>query len=149
MSYRLVKGYFHLHYRSEFRFVGSRPDGDSMWFKPDTPALLANLGGRDVDYNGGGFAQLRFEAIDALELPFGGSHQKTPECVASRDRLLKLAGFTDVSFAPSSTGGIDMSVRTAHPRKGYVMTRNVDPYGRPSRLCLVETPPTPMAPTYI
>ena len=74
MSYKLAKGYFHLFYQSEFRFVGARPDGDSMWFKPDNPAHLANLAGRDVGYNGGGFAQLRFEGIDALELHYGGLH---------------------------------------------------------------------------
>lgn len=133
MGYELIKGYFHLFYRSEYRFVGARPDGDSMWFKPNNPAHLTNLSGRNVDYNGGGFAQLRFEGIDALELHYKGSHQKVPECVSARDRLLQLAGFKDVTYAPSSVTDIDTSVRTAspHPRKGYILSRNVDPYGRP------------------
>lgn len=133
MGYNLIKGYFHLFYQSEYRFVGARPDGDSMWFKPNSPAHLTNLGGRNVDYNGGGFAQLRFEGIDALELHYKGSHQKIPECVSARDRLLQLAGFKDVTYAPSRVSDIDTSVRTAspHPRKGYILSRNVDPYGRP------------------
>jgi endonuclease YncB( thermonuclease family) len=134
MSYKLIKGYFHLFYQSEYRFVGARPDGDSMWFKPNNPGHLTNLGGRDVDFNGGGFAQLRFEGIDALELHYKGSHQKVPECVSARDRLLQLAGFKDVTYAPSSVSDIDTSVRTIaspHPRKGYILSRNVDPYGRP------------------
>ena len=133
MGYQLIKGYFHLFYQSEYRFVGARPDGDSMWFKPDDPTHLMDLAGRSVDYNGGGFAQLRFEGIDALELHYKGSHQKVPECASARDRLLQLAGFTDVTYAPSSVSDIDTSVRTAspHPRKGYILSRNVDPYGRP------------------
>ncbi|MFQ5933431.1 MAG: hypothetical protein ACE5KI_02160, partial [Dehalococcoidia bacterium] len=133
MSYRLAKGEFHLHYRSEYRFVGSRPDGDSMWFKPNNPEHLANLAGRAVDYNGGGFAQLRFEGIDALELHYRGLHQRVPECVSARDRLLRLAGFREVTYAPSSSGDVDTSVRTAspHPRRGYILSRSVDPYGRP------------------
>ena len=104
-----------------------------MWFKPGKPAHLANLGGRSVNYNGGGFAQLRFEGIDALELHYKGSHQKVPECVSARDRFLRLAGFQDATYAPSNVSGIDTSVRTAsaHPRKGYILSRNVDPYGRP------------------
>ena len=65
MPYRVINGYFHLFYRSE-RFVGSRPDGDSCWFLPDDPDLLTGLGGRSVEFNGGGFAQLRFEGIDAV-----------------------------------------------------------------------------------
>ena len=94
---------------------------------------MANLVGRDVGYNGGGFAQLRFEGIDALELHYGGLHQRVPECVDARDRLLRLAGFKDVTYAPSRTVDIDTSVRTAspHPRKGYILSRSVDPYDRP------------------
>ena len=136
MSYTLSKGQFHLFYRSS-RHVGARPDGDSMWFKPSNQNHLANLGGRNVDYNKGGFAQLRFEGIDALELHYKGSHQKRPECVDARNRLLELAGFTNVTYAPS--GNIDTSVRTAspHPIQGYILSRNVDPWGRPVAIVFV------------
>ena len=131
MPYRLVKGHFHLFYRSR-RHVGSRPDGDSMWFKPSNQHHLIRLGDRRIDYNGGGFAQLRFEGIDALELHYKGSnHQMTAECVAARDQLLQLVGFTSVTYAPSDE--IDTAVRTAspHPIEGYILSRNVDPFGRP------------------
>lgn len=131
MPYRLIKGHFHLFYRSQ-RHVGSRPDGDSMWFKPTDQNHLINLGNRQVRYNGGGFTQLRFEGIDALELHYKGSnHQKVPECVTARDRLLRLVGFTSVTYAPSDE--IDTAVRTAspHPIEGYILSRNADPYGRP------------------
>lgn len=137
MGYSLIKGQFHLFYRSE-RHVGARPDGDSIWFKPNDRQQLRNLGGRSVDYNGGGFAQLRFEGIDALELHYKGSnHQKVPECAEARDRVLRLVGFTTVTYAP--TDNIDTSVRTAspHPIAGYILSRNVDPYGRPVAFAFV------------
>ena len=131
MPYTLIQGHFHLFYQSQ-RHVGSRPDGDSMWFKPDNPQQLIRLGDRQVDYNLGGCVQLRFEGIDALELHYkGANHQKASECVAARDRLLQLAGFTSVTYAPS--GDIDTSVRTAcpHPIEAHILTRSADLYGRP------------------
>lgn len=129
MPYQLVKGEFHLFYNNE-RHVGSRPDGDSMWFKPDNPAELANIGGRNVEYNKGGMVQLRFEGIDALELHYKGKHQHLELSKASRDFTLKDgAGFDEIEYAPETF----TSVRTAdpHPIRGYILTRNVDPYGRP------------------
>ena len=72
MAYRLIEGEVRLFYRST-RLVGSRPDGDSAWFKPNNPNLLLDVGQRDAELNKGGFAQLRFEGIDALELHFPGS----------------------------------------------------------------------------
>lgn len=131
MPYKLVKGHFCLYYRST-RHVGARPDGDSLWFKPDNPEHLHDIDGRSVDYNKGGFAQLRFEGIDALELHYRGSnHQIAPQCSDARDRLLNLAGFSNVTYAPSKK--IDTSIRTATPytMTGYILTRNADPYGRP------------------
>lgn len=43
MPYRLVKGEFHLFYKKQ-KLVGSQPDGDSVWFKPEDRALLGKLG---------------------------------------------------------------------------------------------------------
>src|SRR5512137_632886 len=98
MAYRLVKGKYSLFYRSP-RVVGSRPSGDSIWFEPDDPEQLLRLGGRQVRYGKGGYTMLRLEGIDALELGHAGSnHQKMPEGVAARDRLLHLVGFKDVTF---------------------------------------------------
>ncbi|MCZ6691296.1 MAG: hypothetical protein O7H41_17045 [Planctomycetota bacterium] len=128
MAYRLVKGEFHLFYKTT-RHVGSQPDGDSMWFKPNNPSHLADLGGRDADFNKGGMAQLRFEAIDALELHYKGAHQDDALSRASRNFLLSKAGFTSVTYSPE----LFISVKTAtpHPLAGHILTRNVDPFGRP------------------
>lgn len=113
MPYLVVAGQFHLFYKSK-RHVGSRPDGDSMWFRPTNPKQLKSIEKRKVDYNKGGFVQLRFEGIDALELHYNGSnHQKSPECITARDELLKLIGFSKVTYADSDTCDIDTSVQTS------------------------------------
>lgn len=133
MSYRLIKGKFELRYYRNNRWWGSRPDADSVWFKPDQPQLLQGLGGRDVDFNPGGFAQLRFEGIDALELHYPGSdHQHAEQAVAARDFLLQgLLGFGDLEYAP--TDDIDTYVRSYVPEsvRGYILCRSIGPYKRP------------------
>jgi endonuclease YncB( thermonuclease family) len=131
MSYKLVEGEVRLFYHST-RLVGSRPDGDSAWFKPDNAKLLGNIAGRSARRNKIGFAQLRFEGIDALELHFPGSdHQLEEPTVAARDFLLKRLGFQEVSYAESDD--IDTSVNDAIPIavRASIMTRTIDPFGRP------------------
>jgi endonuclease YncB( thermonuclease family) len=133
MSYTLVKGSFRLFYKTT-RHVGSRPDGDSVWFEPDNLTFFSDLGNppRDTDYNKGGFAQLRFEGIDALELHYKGiNHQKKEGCVSARDKMLELLGFEDLEYAP--TADIPSYVRDLTPQsiRGHILTRNIDPFGRP------------------
>jgi endonuclease YncB( thermonuclease family) len=131
MGYRLVKGTFQLYYQGN-RHVGARPDGDSVWFKPDKPALLKNLGSRSAKFNGGGFAQLRFEGIDALELHYPGhDYQNKSAAVASRDFLLKKMGFSHVDYAPNPD--IPRTVRSSTPssKRGYILSRTIDPFRRP------------------
>ena len=133
MPYRLIKGTFALHYQGQ-RHVGSKPDGDSAWFKPDQPQLLSDLGGRDADFNAGGFAQLRFEGIDALELHYPHSyHQHKLATVAARDFMLQQLGFqaSQIEYAPNDK--IPSYVRSCVPTsvRGYVLSRNVDPFARP------------------
>ena len=141
MSYRLIKGKFRLYYQGT-RKVGSQPDGDSVWFEPDQPALLSNLAGRSADFNGGGLAQLRFEGIDALELHYpGNDHQRADAAVAARDVLLARIGFTAVTYAPHDD--IDRTVRTSTPVeiRGYILARTIDPFGRPVAFVYTGNPP--------
>jgi hypothetical protein len=142
MSYQLVKGTFRLFYQGEDRHVGSRPDGDSVWFEPDQPALLSNLAGRSADFNRAGFAQLRFEGIDALELHYpGGDHQHAGAATAARDLLLQRMGFGQITYAPNDD--IPTSVRSATPqsRRGYILARTIDPFGRPVAFVYVGNAP--------
>ena len=132
MGYRVVTGSFHLFYEGE-RHVGGRPDGDSVWFKPDSKMALNDIAGRSAKLNAGGCAQLRLEGIDALELHYPGNwHQRAPQCTDARDELLRQAGFKSVTFAPS-TKDLATTVRTAtpHPMPGYILVRAIDPYFRP------------------
>lgn len=127
MAYRLIKGKFHLYYQGK-RKVGAQPDGDSLWFEASQPKLLEDVGGRDAKLNGGGFAQLRFEGIDCLETHFSHSHQNTERGLAARDFTLDAVGFGDVTY---SVSGMTVTAAEHHPRPGYILTRNIDPYGRP------------------
>lgn len=137
MPYRLVKGEFHLFYKKQKR-VGSQPDGDSVWFKPEDRALLGKLGDgkRDADFNAGGFVQLRLEAIDALELHFRGSHQHLDFATKARNFALNAIGFRNVEFSE----GEGLSVRNAepHPIPGYILTKAIDPDGRPVSFVFAE-----------
>ena len=137
MGYRLIKGEFHLFYQGETRRSGSRPDGDSCWFKPNKKARFKGIDteepGRRVEFNKGGMAQLRFEAIDALEVHFQGTHQEMGLAKRARDETMENAGFSSVVF-----GGSDETTAqsaTPHPVPGYVLTRKVDPNRRP--VCFV------------
>ncbi len=128
MTYRLVTGEFHLFYKSK-RKVGSQPDGDSIWFKPNNLKLLQNIDGRSAKQNAGGFIQLRFESIDSLELHFEASHQDLDLGKAARDFTLDEVGFQTVEYSGST--GIHVGSATPHPIDGYILTRAIDPYGRP------------------
>jgi hypothetical protein len=51
-----------------FRITGAQPDGDSIRFTPDDPAKWNLMTGANrVKRNASGAAQLRLDAIDALE----------------------------------------------------------------------------------
>lgn len=130
MPYRIVKGEFHLFYKKQ-KLVGSQPDGDSVWFKPDDRALLNKLGvgRRDAVFNAGGFTLLKFEAVDALEISFRGTHQFPEGALKARNFTLNLLGFRNVDFSD----GEGLSVRDAepHPIPGYILTKAIDPDGRP------------------
>lgn len=144
MPYTLVKGRYSLFYRNP-RNVGSRPSGDSIWFEPDDPEQLLRLGGRQVRYGKGGHTMLRLEGIDALELGYAGSnHQKLPESVAARDRLLHLVGFEDVTFERALSGDIERVVRGAYPREidGHILANGIDPDGRAVAFAFVGNPPS-------
>lgn len=141
MGYRVVTGEFRLSYQGE-RHVGGRPDGDSIWFKPDHKKTLDDLEGRDAELNGGGCAQLRLEGIDALELHYPGAwHQRLPQCTDARDELLKQAGFKNVLFAPSDRVATAVQDSTPDSVRGYIVTRAIDPYGRPVSFAFIGKAP--------
>jgi hypothetical protein len=125
MSMLLISG--------EYRITGTAPDGDSVRFYADDPSLWAQVGGaHPVHVNAAGGAQLRLDAIDALETHFAVEgatvHQPLALAHAARDALLTWVGFTrvdrDGSDPETVTGSDPASVR------GYVLTGAADDYGR-------------------
>jgi hypothetical protein len=114
-----------------FRIVGSEPDGDSIRFYPDDPSDWELVPGpHTVRMNAQGGAQLRLDAVDALEThytPKGGQRLHQPLRFAHRAarELVRWLGFRDVVRD-------EEAVVSATPDRlaGYVLTRSADMYGR-------------------
>jgi len=109
---------------------GPEPDGDTVKFLPDTPALVEALprrSGRPADINARGIS-VRLEAIDALETHFQETHQELAGANAARDELLAELGFTNVVFfddLPNKVQSADQdSIR------GHVLSNGIDGNGR-------------------
>src|SRR5215467_1385486 len=127
MSLYLIKG--------QYRIVHSQPDGDSVHFFPDDTDAFTNLH-LAAHLGAGGAAQLRLDAIDALETHYtppahGASrmHQPLDLAHAAGSTLLDLLGFTNVVRDGET-------VASANPdaAPGYILTRFADQYGRPVSL---------------
>ena len=118
--------------RGTFRVVGASPDGDSVRFYPDNQDafLIARL---RVRTNAHGGAQLRLDAIDALETHYTPTnsrvrwHQPLDLAGAASSALLADLGFGAVQRDP------DGNVTAASPAetRGHILTRFADVYGRP------------------
>jgi endonuclease YncB( thermonuclease family) len=115
----------------KYRLIGASPDGDSVRFYPDVPTAFADAG-LTVKVNAAGGAQLRLDAIDALEThytPPGGPHpwhQPVALGGGAADRLLELLGFTDVQRNDRNI----VTSSTPAETPGYILTRFADKYGR-------------------
>ncbi|SDB39531.1 thermonuclease family protein [Bauldia litoralis] len=137
MPFTLIGGSFHV--------VGYSPDGDSIRFGPDNPHLLDSLSGPPARLNGRGHAQLRIEAIDALEThyspPSGGGSYSQPLALANeaRDALLDFLGITGVVWAD----GRNVALAADGPVEGYILARAVEKYGRPIAFVFAGSPPEP------
>jgi hypothetical protein len=129
MSYTLLRGSFVIRYPDLPR-QGPEPDGDTIKFRPDTPALVEALprrSGTPPDINARGIS-VRLEAIDALETHFQETHQELTGANAARDELLRRLGFTNVTFfsdLPNKVQSADQdSIR------GHVLSNGIDANGR-------------------
>ncbi|MBD2893044.1 hypothetical protein amrb99_19650 [Actinomadura sp. RB99] len=124
MSLYLIKG--------QYRIVHSQPDGDSVHFFPSTADAFTRLH-LNVRLGASGAAQLRLDAIDALETHYtppghGGHtmHQPLELAHAAGARLLELIGFSGVV-----RDGEVVTGATPDATPGYILTRFGDKYGRP------------------
>lgn len=134
MSYRLIQGEFVLGYSAQrgrdTDTRSSQPDGDSMWFRASDVQKWQGIGPRAPRLSPGGTVQLRFDAIDALELHYEGGHQRLDLAIAARDALIEKIGFRDVAYGKS---GIAVASARTLALPGHVLVRAIDdtPGGRP------------------
>jgi hypothetical protein len=127
--------------RGELVVIGKQPDGDSIRFVPDTPALLAELEHAErARRSSDGSLQLRVEGIDAPETHYNTLAQPLGD--PARDRLLGLCGFTDVRHG---SGAQAQTVTDAMPPRlaAAILSHIVDVNGRPVSFLLVgdDLPP--------
>jgi endonuclease YncB( thermonuclease family) len=129
MPYTLLRGRFVLRYPDIPR-QGPEPDGDTVKFAPDTPALVEALprrSGRPPAINSRGIS-VRLEAIDALETHFEEAHQQLVGANKARDALLAQLGFTNVHFFADLPNKVESADQDSLP--GYVLSNGIDANGR-------------------
>ena len=129
MPYTLLRGQFVIRYPDLPR-QGPEPDGDTIKFRPDTPALVETLprrSGTPPDINARGISA-RLEAIDALETHFQETHQELAGANAARDELLRLLGFTNVRFFDDLPNKVQSADQDA--LRGHVLSNGIDANGR-------------------
>ena len=129
MTYRVLRGRFVIRYPDLPR-QGPEPDGDTIKFRPDTPALVETLprpSGRPPDINGRGIS-VRLEAIDALETHFAETHQELTGANAARDELLRLLGFSNVRYFADLPNKVESADQDS--LRGHVLSNGIDANGR-------------------
>lgn len=139
MPFTLIKGTFRLvNCTKKGKPTGFEPDGDSIQFKPDTPALLDRLTRLRLPYRltNIGSTQLRIEGLDALEIHFqptkGGprSHQPFALAAEARNFLTGRLGLNPVPYAPPKNTCVKPPVLHDGTR-GYILSRSLEVHGRP------------------
>ena len=129
MSYTLLRGTFVIRYPDLPR-QGPEPDGDTVKFRPDSPALIEALprpSGRPPGLSARGVS-VRLEAVDALETHFEEAHQELNGANAARDELLRLLGFTNVRFFRDAPNKVESADQDS--LRGHVLTNGIDANGR-------------------
>jgi hypothetical protein len=125
MPFTLIKGSFHV--------VGYSPDGDSVRFMPNDPALIKRLPGSRPKFNPRQHVQLRIEAIDTLETHFslksggGPLHQPLELARAASQELLDYLKITGVEWDSTHMNVL----RAQDGVEGYILSRAVEKNGRP------------------
>lgn len=135
MPLTLIKG--------TFRVLGASPDGDSVRFYPEDRAAWtrAHVAART---NAAGGAQLRLDAIDALETHYQPPsdplrwHQPSDLGAAASSKLLELLAFDSVTRDANGT----VTAATPSQVPGRILTRFADKYGRPVVIAFAGEVPT-------
>jgi endonuclease YncB( thermonuclease family) len=127
---------YHRLIRGAFVIVGKEPDGDSVRFIADNPALYQQLrNAHRIRLSGDGSVQLRFEGVDAPEVHYGEAAQ--PRGPQAREALLEWIGFTGIEFAPVPN---ENRVTAATPAsvRGAILSKAAEANGRPVSFVALE-----------
>ena len=119
MSFILIKGTFHV--------LGYSPDGDSIRFKAKDPSLWKKLSGQAVELNARGHAQLRIEAVDALETHYQGFCQPHKPARAAARYLLTYLGINEVVWNETHS----IVVKAQDGARGFILARSTESFRRP------------------
>jgi hypothetical protein len=119
MAFVLIKGTFHVK--------GYSPDGDSIRFRAKNSDNWKKLSGPAAEMNALGHAQLRIEAVDALETHYQGYHQPLKLARAAGRYLLSYLGIQEVVWDESQTRVIKAEDGT----EGYILARSTEANRRP------------------
>jgi endonuclease YncB( thermonuclease family) len=141
VTYRLLTGTYVIRY-PESPHNGPEPDGDTVKFRPDDPALvedLARISGTQPGLSRQHRISLRLEAVDALETHFAGAHQELGLANAARDFVLATLGFRDVVFRPDRPNQVESA--NADELPGWILTNGVEGHGRLVSFAFTGEPP--------
>ncbi|MFZ2472951.1 MAG: hypothetical protein WAW52_13570 [Methanothrix sp.] len=119
MSFTLIKGTFHVQ--------GYSPDGDSIRFKAKDSSLWKKLSGPAAECNARGHAQLRIEAVDALETHYQGVCQPQRPARAATSYLLSQLGIDEVVWDETHSTVVKAQDETV----GYILSRSTESNRRP------------------
>lgn len=119
MPFTLIKGTFHVK--------GYCPDGDSIRFKALDPTNWNKLYGPPVELNANEHAQIRMEAIDALETHFRGVHQPLKLARKATNFLLSSLGIDDVVWDKAQSE----ILYAEDGIEGYILSRATEGNRRP------------------
>jgi endonuclease YncB( thermonuclease family) len=142
MPFTVIKGTYHLVGRTHAgASSGFEPDGDSIQFRPNDPALLDRLEriGRPYRLTAIGSTQLRFEGIDALELHFRDTHQPRPLADDARDFLTGVLELNPVPYQPPENTRVQPPV-DRDAAAGYILSRSLEVNGRPVAFAFAGEP---------
>jgi len=102
------------------RITGAQPDGDSIRFTPDDPAKWDLITGPNkVKRNASGAAQLRLDAIDALETHYDTPRTHQPLGLAHAAAAELQESITSASRMPLSLGPRAMADRSGRPPRPH------------------------------
>jgi hypothetical protein len=119
MSFVLIKGTFHV--------LGYSPDGDSIRFKAKDYTLWKKLSGPAAELNARGHAQLRIEAVDALETHYQGFCQPEQPARAATSCLLSHLGINEVVWNDTHS----TVVKAKDGTEGFILARSTESNRRP------------------